>query len=373
MRGRRLPFLVASTVLLTVAAACSSGGDETSATPAGSGSASGSASPAPLGGKLVVSNWDNYMPKDLVPNFEAATGVKVAVASQTTNEDIMGKLQASNGTGFDVVFMSGPFVEGAKEQGWLAEIDHSQIPNLANLYPEASQLAYDPGNTYSVPYAWGTTGLCYRTDLVNEKPTSWDVFKNPPADLAGKMTMLGTDRWLLQPALISAGDSINTTDESQINAATDWTIAAKNNLLGFDDTTFYAKLVSGEASLVQAWDGWCNYGIAEDPNITFVVPPEGSDVWTDTMVVMASSENKAAAFAFINWVLRPEVGAAVANLVLYKVPNQPAMESLKPKLLEQFPNMAITPQELLQQEPETFLGADGIRLWTQAVAKIKAS
>jgi spermidine/putrescine transport system substrate-binding protein len=108
--------------------------------------------------------------------------------------------------------------------------------------------------------------------------------------------------------------------------ARDLLIEAKKSLLAYDDTTFYAKLVSGEAKLVQAWDGWCNYGIAENAAIKFVVPKEGSDVWIDSMVVTASSENKDAAMAFINYILRPEVHSWVVENILYKVPNQKAME-----------------------------------------------
>ena len=321
---------------------------------------------------LVVSNWDLYMPEDLIPNFEAETGVDVELAIHTTNEDIMGKIQAANGSGFDVVFVSGPFAQALANQGWAAEIDQSQIPNLANLYPEASNLGYDPGNRYSVPYAWGTTGLCYRTDLVEGSPDSWSALLNPSPELAGKMTMLGTDRWLMLPALIQLGYSINTTDPEEVEAAKNLLIQAKQGLLGYDDTTFYSKLVSGEASLVEAWDGWCNYGIAENPDITFVVPKEGSDLWTDTMVILESSENKEAAHAFINYVLRPEIGAWVAENILYKVPNQAAMESLDPSLFEAFPNMSITPAELLAYEPELDLG-DALPLWNQAISEIKAS
>ncbi len=84
-----------------------------------------------------------------------------------TNEEIMGKVVACGGKGYDVLFVSSPFAEALHQLGLAARIDHAQIPNLANLYPEANELAYDPGNTFSVPYAWGTTGLCYRSDLVD--------------------------------------------------------------------------------------------------------------------------------------------------------------------------------------------------------------
>ena len=91
-----------------------------------------------------------------------------------TNEEIMGKLVASGGKGYDVVFVSSPFAEVLNKLGLTEPIDHAKVPNLANLYPEATTLAYDPGNTFSVPYTWGTTGLCYRSDLVKAAPTSWN-------------------------------------------------------------------------------------------------------------------------------------------------------------------------------------------------------
>jgi spermidine/putrescine transport system substrate-binding protein len=354
-----------------VLSACAS---DTSSPPVGNtGTTSATTEPEPLGGRLVISNWDAYMPKDLIKSFERETGVEVELAIHTTNEDIMGKLQGSGGTGFDLVFVSGPFVQALVELGYAAQLDHSLIPNMANLYPEATQLGYDPGNAYSAPYAWGTTGLCYRPDLVDTPPTSWEVFRTMAPDTHEKMTMLGTDRWLLQPALLSLGYSINTTDPAEIEAAKQWTLEAKQHLLAYDDTTFYSKLVSGEAAVVQAWDGWCEYGRLEDPSIEFVIPDEGSDVWTDTMVVMESSENKAAAHAFIDYVLSAEVGQSVAEYVLYKVPNQPAMEAIDPATIEAYPTLGITPAELFEQEAETDLGAEGTILWTETATEIKAA
>ncbi|MFM8944912.1 MAG: spermidine/putrescine ABC transporter substrate-binding protein [Actinomycetota bacterium] len=354
-------------VLVLAAAACGGG----SGTEGGDGGGEETGDIA--GTTLTISNWDAYLPENIIPDFEAATGVTVELALHTTNEDVMGKIAAQNGGGFDLVFVSGPFVKQLVDQGWAAELDQTQIPNLANLAPEATQLAYDPGNVHSVPYTWGTTGLCYRTDLVSAAPDSWSVFHDPPADLDGKMTMLATDRWLLQPALLAAGASINTTDAAALDAAVAWTTEAKSHLLGFDDTTFYSKLVSGEASLVQAWDGWCNYGIAEDPNIVFTIPQEGSDLWTDAMVVLEQSDNKAAAHAFIDFMLRPENGKAVAEFVLYKVPNVPAMAAVDPALIAQFPNLGMTSAELFQQEPMTDLGTDGLSLWSDAVTRTKAA
>lgn len=320
-------------------------------------------------GKIVISNWDGYMPAELLENFTKATGIEAEMTVHATNEEIMGKVVASGGKGYDVLFVSGQFGEALHKLGLAAELDHGNIPNLSNLYPEAMQLSHDVGLKYSVPYAWGTTGLCYRSDLVKAEPTSWNDLLKPSDDLKGKTTMLATDRWLMMPALLSLGYSLNTVDEGEIAKAKDLLIETKKTLLAYDDTTFYTKLVSGEASLVEAWDGWCNYGIAENAEIKYVIPTEGSDMWVDTMVVTSASENKAAAEAFINYILQPDVHRWVAENILYKVPNKAAMDSLDPALVTQFPNLGTTPADLLKFEQLRDLG-DGQKLWSKTVTEI---
>lgn len=328
----------------------------------------GATTSRPSATTLTISNWDAYTPKDLIPKFEKATGIKVKLVKHTTNEDIMGKLEAQNGGGYDIVFVSGPFAESLKKRGWAARLDHAQIPNLKNLYPAAFKLAYDPGNKYSVPYTWGTTGLCWRSDLT-KTPTSWNDLLKPSADLKGKVTMLATDRWLLLPALKTLGYSLNTVNPAQLQKAAAVLKETKKSLLAYDDTTFYSKLVSGEAKLVQAWDGWCNYGIAENPKIKFIIPKEGSDVFVDTMVVLAKSKNQEAAHKFLDWVLRADSGKAVTELVLYKTPNAKAMAQVKKSLAKQYPNLAIPPKLLLTFQTERDLGK-AQPLWSRTVSEI---
>ena len=299
---------------------------------------------------LVIGIWADYYPADLAEAFEAATGVKATIVNHATNEEVMAKLTAGGDSGIDVAFVSGQYAQALNDAGLLVQLEKSMIPNESNLYPEAAELPYDLGNAFSMPYAWGTTGLCYRSDLMSSEPTSWNDLLKPAADVTGKTTMLATERWLALPALKALGYSVNTTDQSELDEVKAQMLETKKTLLAFDDTTFYSKLVSGEASLTEAWDGWCNYGIAEDPNIKFVVPSEGSDLWTDTMTVLKTSENQEAAMAFINYILEPEVHSWVVENILYKVPNEAAMELVDPTLFETFPNLAMTPAELLTQE-----------------------
>jgi spermidine/putrescine transport system substrate-binding protein len=323
-------------------------------------------------GKIVISNWDGYMPPDLLANFTRDTGIEAELALHATNDEIVAKVQAVKGTGYDVLFISSPYVEALGQQGLLAELDPAKIPNLANLYPEARNLTYDPGNKLSAPYAWGTTGLCYRSDVLKAEPTSWMDMLQPVDSLKKRITMLATERWLMAAGQKALGYSVNTTNADELAKTKELLIAAKKNLIDYDDTTFFQKLLTGDADLVHAWDGWCNYGIAENKAIKFVVPKEGSDMWVDTMVVTAASENKDAAYAFINYVLQPEVHRWAAENILYKVPNQKAMEALDKALFEQYPNMAMTPADLLKQEQFRDLG-DGQKAYSQIVTEILAA
>ncbi len=318
---------------------------------------------------LVIGNWDGYMPPDLLENFAKEKGVEVEFTPHATNEEIMGKFMTNKGEGYDVVFMSSPFAQALDKLGLVAELDHGQIPNLGNYYKEARELPHDPGNRYSAPYAWGTTGICFREDLVEAAPDSWMDILEPSAANKGKITMLATDRWLMQPALFVLGYSVNETDPEKLAEARDLLIKAKEGLLAYDDTTFYSKLVSGEAVMVQGWDGWCNYGIAENDQIKFILPKEGADLWVDAMVIPAASENKELAHAFIDYVLRPDIHSWVASNILYKVPNEAAMAEVDPALIETFPNLGMTPAELMQLELVEDLG-EGQRAFTRSVQEV---
>lgn len=327
---------------------------------------------AVFAGDLVVSNWDGYMAPDAISSFNSASGRSAELVLHGTNEEIMGKLIASKGKGYDVVFVSSPFAEVLNNLGLAEQLDHSKIPNISNLYAEATELKHDPGNTFSVPYAWGTTGLCYRSDLVGGTPDSWMDLLNPSDDVSGKTTMLATDRWLLAAGQLAKGYSVNETDADKMAEVRDLLIDAKGTLLAYDDTTFYAKLVSGEAELVHAWDGWCNYGIAENADIKYVIPKEGSDLWVDTMVILKNSENKDAAYEFVNFILDPANHGWAAENILYKVPNETAMSGLSGDFIAQFPNMGIGPDQLLSYEQLRDVG-EAQRDYSRIVSEIKAN
>lgn len=353
---RHLEQLACATAIISLLVACGGGGG----VPQESGPVT-----------LQVMNFANYMPEDIGERFKAATGHTIELTLTASNEDAIAKLDGSPEGTYDIVFVTSPFVEGLNKAGRLEQLDHALIPNLANLYPEASQIAYDEGNKFSVPYSWGTTGICYRTDLVKSTVIDgWDDILTPSSELAGKITMLDEERWLLLPALKVLGHSANTTDPAELQEAVDLSLTAKKTLLGYDAETFYTRLDSGEAFAVVGWDGWCNY-VADPANVTWVLPAEGSDLWVDTMAIPKGTPRRAAAHEFLNFILEVENGQWVAENILYKVPNAAAMEAVDPSLLETYPNMAITPEVLLAQEALRDLG-DGQPEFSDAATRVKA-
>jgi spermidine/putrescine transport system substrate-binding protein len=321
---------------------------------------------------IVVSNWADYMPDDIGDIVKEATGATVEVTNHATNEELVAKVSASGGEGLDVIFGSQPYLQAFAEEGLLEPLDPQYLDNWDNLDPKAQELAEVDGQPYFAPYTWGTTGICYRSDLVDTPPTSWKDLLEPADQYKGKVTMMGTERWAVLPAQKALGYSVNTTDEAEMDEVRDLMVAAKPNLLAYDDTTFYERLISGEAVMVEAWDGWCNYGTAENPDIKFVVPEEGSDLWVDGMAILKSSESKEASYAFIDAILDEKNHAWAAENILYNVPNTAAMDSLPAKLTEQYETLGARREEMLEGENMTDIG-EASSLYNRIITEVTAS
>lgn len=321
---------------------------------------------------ITVLNFANYLPEDIIARFKEKTGIDVDLVTTSTNEETMGRLTASNGAGFDVVFVSSPFAEALRKLELVDDIDHSKVPNLSNLYEEAKKLSFDPGNVFTVPYAWGTTGLCYRDDLMKVAPTSWWDLLKPSEEVKGKVTMLSTDRWLLAAGQLANGYKVSDVSAEHLEKVKQTLIDAKKGILAYDDATFYSKLVAGEAVMVHSWDGWCNYALAENKHVKFVVPKEGSDFFIDVMVVPKATEHKDSAEKFINFVLEPENQAWVSTNLFFKTPNKVAMESLPADLITKYPNLAISPADLSKFEIFHDLGSELPRV-SKVVTEITSS
>jgi spermidine/putrescine-binding protein len=316
MRSRWLSLVALAGLLL---AAC--GG--TTPTPEPEGQTPGAVEPA---SEVQLFNWTEYIDPEIYALFEQEYGIRVVENNFASNEEMLARLQGGT-EGYDVIFPSDYTVAIMIEEGMLAPLDHSLLSNLGNLGERFQSAPYDPGNQYCVPYQWGTTGLGYNSAEIDE-PQSWAALFEPSAEAAwfGRSTMLDDPRESFAAALIFLGYSVNTTDEAELQQARDLLIQAKAGLLAFDSDQFEDLLAVGETLLAHGWNGDILMGQAENEDIAFAVPQEGGVVWIDNMCIPAGTppERALAAHLFIDFILRPDIGALVSEYTYYATPNAAA-------------------------------------------------
>lgn len=260
-----------------------------------------------LESELSVYNWAQYVHPKTYPQFEKEFGVEITEDNYPSNEDALAKLQAG-AKGYDLVVPTGYMVEIMIEQGLLMELDHSKIPNLSVLDPQFADLPFDPGNRYSVPKDFGTTGFGYRTDLVAEEMTSWEDFYRLAPKYTGRYTVLDSAAEVVGSALKLHGYSYNSVDAKEIDEATEELIKFKPHVRKIT-SSMREILESGEAYISLTWNGEALAVQAKEKNTAYVVPAEGSEVWTDNWSVVAGAPHPAIAHKFIDWVLQPKVQA----------------------------------------------------------------
>lgn len=309
----------------SVLSAC--GGEEKPPPPKEGDKAADKARPAdaPMDKELNIYIWSDYLAPDTVPNFEKEFGVKVVVDTYESNEEAIAKLQ-SGASAYDLVCPSGYAVEVMVALNLIAPLDRAQLPNFGNLAPRFQDLPYDPGAAYVVPWMWGLTGLAYRKDRVQVPVDSWGIFHN--TSLKGKMTQMDDMRDVIGGWLKFRGRSLNSTDPAELAQAKADALLAKANLQSYVSAPVKSSLIAGDVLVAMLWDGDTRQAAVENPEIVFAMPKEGGPIWTDNLVMPTGAPHKRAAHAFLNYVLRPEVSAAVSTATGYATPNAGAQALL---------------------------------------------
>jgi len=297
--------------------------------------------------RLTLSIWEGAVPGALIEQFTAATGIEVDLIERPGAVDEDDGVLAG---GVDVVLVSAPLAQRLAADDRLAELEHGKLPNLKHLHSMARKLKHDEGNRFSVPLTWGTTGLCYRADLVKAPPVSWGELINPADELAGKVTALPFPRWLVGAALKAGGQSLNTTDAEKLKEAVKRLNGRKKGSLGFDGSAHFVRLARGEVVVAQAWDSWCNQARRLNDKVAFALPKEGSDLWVDVLVVPKDAPNGGAAHLLIDFLLKPESAETVIAQTLQKTPNEAGMKRVDADLMARFPSLTLSPETLARQE-----------------------
>ncbi|HLS84068.1 MAG TPA: polyamine ABC transporter substrate-binding protein [Arenimonas sp.] len=341
---------------------------------------------AAAGGDRVVYvyNWSDYIAEDTLANFEQETGIRVVYDTYDSNEMMEAKLLAG-ASGYDVVFPSArPFAERHIQAGVYLPLDKAQLPNLANLDPGivASLQDVDPGNAYTVPYFWGTTGLGINIGKVTEALgedaalDSWSLLFDPAT--VGKLancgvSVLDDEQEAFAAALIWKGMDPNGHDSGESQVVAEVYKAIKPHLRYFNSGRYMDDLANGDLCLAMGYSG--DIAMAADRSeeagtgfeIQYVIPKEGAVRWVDLIAIPKDAPHPAEAHAFINYLLEPEVAASIADYIAYASPNAAARELLDPEIAED-PSV-YPPEEIVEKlvDPQTLppeVTRDRVRTWT---------
>lgn len=271
-----------------------------------------------------VYNWGEYIDTALLDKFEEETGIEVKYDMFTTNEDMYVKLKSSN-ISYDILVPSDYMIERMKNEGMLQPINFENVPNYANVDDTFKNQTFDENNEYSAPYFWGTLGIVYNKEMVQEPVTSWDILWDDKYE--NQIIMMDSSRDSIGVALKKLGYSLNSKNESELEEAKQELIAQKPIVRAYlmDETKDMMK--NGEAALAVMYSGDAADAISENPNLEYVIPQEGSNIFIDAMVIPANATNKENAEKFINFML--DVNNAAQNASIgYSTPISAAKQLL---------------------------------------------
>lgn len=274
------------------------------------------------GQQLNVFNWSLYISEDAIPNFERLCNVKVVYDTYDTTESVFTRLREGN-PGYDVIFLSDFMVTLMAEEDLLMPLDLDKIPNFANIGDEFKDPAYDPSNVYSIPYLWGSTGISYNRNRVDEI-TSWEDMFN----YNGPVAWLDEPTVMLAVGLLMNGYDPNSVDEDEIAEARDYLIENGGNVrtIAASDGSFL--LETGEVDIIVGYSGELFQVLmnCECDDFAYAIPEEGGNIYVDTMTIPVGAKNPALAHVFIDYMLDPLVGAVNANEIGYASPNRVSIE-----------------------------------------------
>jgi spermidine/putrescine-binding protein len=236
-------------------------------------------------------------------------------------------------------------VSQMRQADLLVKLNLSAIPNMANVDELFADPPYDPGNQFSAPYQWGTTGIGYLYEAIDDSEgISWGVIFDPELSEpnTGYISLLDDERETMGSALKYLGYSLNTTNPDEVDEAAELISATKDRLAAFNSSGYWTLLTTGETVVAQGWNGdflgefdsisTDDYDAYEDYG--YAIPVEGSAAWVDTMAIPATAEHPCTAHAFVNYMLDAENGGELTNYNYYASPNAAAAEFIYPEILE---------------------------------------
>ncbi len=294
--------------------------------------------------QLYLYTWADYAGQDLFKRFTEQTGIEVIHDVYDSNETMLAKLQAGGGKQYSIIYPSDYFVQQMLDLNLLTKLDQSRIRGLDTLRDRWKNPSYDPNNTHTVPFNWGTTGVIYNTKVWTQAPQDWSDLWKFQDGVAGKLTLLDDVREVMGATLRSLGYSYNSTNDKEIEEAYNKLREIKPAVASFQTYGWEDQLASGDLAMCMTFSPLGNLLPAEQPQLKFVIPASGTSLWTDTIAIPVSAPNPDAAYEWINFILQPENAAAAVNELKIATPNQPGFDLLSGELKN---NPTLFPPEAL--------------------------
>lgn len=322
--------------------------------------------------KLVVYNWGEYIDPEVLTMFEEETGIDIVYEEFETNEILYPKI-SSGAIAYDVICPSDYMIQRMIENDLLSEINFDNIPNLKNIgkqYLEQSR-QFDPENKYSVPYCWGTVGILYNKMMVDEPVDSWSILWDPK--YKDNILMQDSVRDAFGVTLKYLGYSLNSTDLDELTEAKNLLIEQKLLVQAYVIDQVRDKMIGNEAALGVIYSGEAIYTQKENPNLEYVIPKEGSNIWIDSWVIPKNAEHKENAEKFINFLCRPDIALMNFEYITYSTPNEAARELIEDESIR---NSEIAFPDLSKYDNlETFqyLGTEADQVYGDLWNKVKSS
>ncbi|KAB2333258.1 ABC transporter substrate-binding protein [Cytobacillus depressus] len=283
------------------------------------------------GNTLTIFNWGDYIDTDLIKRFEKETGIKVIYETFDSNEAMLTKIE-QGGTSYDIAVPSEYVVDKMIKEDLLIPLDHSKLPNLEYIDSRFMDLPFDPGNKYSIPYFWGTVGIAYNKKILGDiEITKWNDLWDPK--FKNQILMIDGAREVMGMGLNSLGYSLNDTNKEHLLEAKEKLDLLTPNIKAIVGDEIRLLLENGEAGIGLLWSGVAQEIMWENEDVEYVVPKDGSNIWSDNMVIPKTSKNPDAAHKFINFMLDPEVAAQNTEYVGYSTPNKGALQFMDEEII----------------------------------------
>ncbi|MBN8511847.1 MAG: extracellular solute-binding protein [Rickettsiales bacterium] len=299
--------------------------------------------------ELNVYIWAEYLPEDLVEQFTSETGIKVNISTYDNNESLYSKVKLlkDSKNGYDVIVPSTYFIAKMKNEGLIQKIDKSKLINFKNIDPSLINKPFDPKNEFSVPYLWGSTGICYNDKYVKETVDSWESIFN--AKYKGKILLMDDVREVFHVALKLLGYSGNETDPEHIKQAYEKLRDLVPNVKIYNSTSPKLNYINEEVVIGMNFNGEAYMASLENSNIKYIYPKEGAILWMDSLAITTNAQNLDNAYKFIDFLLRPDVAKQVSESLGFATANKAALSLLSKEIRD---NPTIYPSKEVQEKGE---------------------